>query len=167
MAATSPTSAYLTAAGAVGAATVSAGYVVEGPWEPLSLTLGWVLVALVAWSVLVGRPAGLALAAAVYVVRVGLHGVAGDRSPGLALAAVVLVAMVELGSISLEARQMPLELGPALARGVVAAAGAGVIVAVVAGGGEIPSVGGAGKAIIGLAAALASAGAVLLLARDP
>ena len=165
MAATSASSAYLTAVGAVGAAVASAAFVVEGRWEPVSLTLGWLVVALVASSVVLGGSAGLATAAALHVVRVAVHGVAGDRTPGLAMAAVLLVAMVELGAASLEARQIPLDLGSVLARVVIAVAGGGVAVAaVVIGVGSSAPVGG-GSALMGLAAAMTAGGLVLWVQR--
>ena len=165
MAATSTSSAYLTAVGAVGAAVTSAAFVVDGRWESVSLVLGWLVVALVASSVLLGRSAGLATAAALHVVRVAVHGVAGDRTPGLTVAIVLLVAMVELGAASLEARQIPVEFGSVLAGALIAAAGGGTAVAAVAIGVDFSAPVGAGSALVGLAAAMTAGGLVLRIQR--
>ena len=98
MAPTPPSTAYLTAGGAVAIGMVAAFFVPEGPWEPISAILGWTVPLLVAVGLTWGRPAAVVAAAAVFVVRIGVHGIAGDRSPGLAVSAVMLVAMIELAA---------------------------------------------------------------------
>lgn len=165
MAQTPASSAGLTAAGAVGVGVVAATFIVDGPWQPISMVSGWLVVGFVGVSVVWGRPAGLAVAAALHVARVGIHGIAGDRTPGLVFSAVLLVAMVELATASFEARQMPLPLDTALARSILLAAFAGLAVGLVAVAVRSTPVTGAGGAIIGLVAALSAAGVLVWLAR--
>lgn len=165
MAQTPASSAHLTAAGAVGAGVVAATFVVDGPWQPISMVSGWLVVGFLVVSVVWGRPVGLVMAAALHVARVGVHGIAGERTPGLVISAVLLVAMVELAAASFEARQMPLPFDTALARSILFAAAAGLAVGLVAVGVRSTPVAGPGAAIVGLVAALSAAGLLIWLAR--
>jgi hypothetical protein len=165
MAQTPTSSAHLTAAGAVGVGLVAATFIVDGPWQPISVVSGWLAVLFLVASVVWGRPVGLMVAAALQVARVGVHGIAGERTPGLVVSAVLLVAMVELAAASFEARQMPLPFDTALARSILLAAVAGLAVGLVAVGVRSTPVTGAGAAIIGLVAALSAAGLLVWLAR--
>jgi hypothetical protein len=121
----------------------------------------------VAVSVVRGRPGAMAVAAAVFVARVGVHGIAGDRFPGLAVWAFLLVAIVELAAVSFEARQMPLVVDAALARAIFLAAGAGVVVGVLAPGAGLSLVTGTVQVLSGLGAAAAVATILVRLARSP
>lgn len=130
MAPSPPTSARLTGAGAIGAAVVLAAFTPAGPWQPVSVFLGWAAVVAVLVSVGVGKPAGLAAGSVLFVIRAGVHGLAGDRTPGLVLTGVLLALMVELAAVSFDLRVMPLSPLRAAARAAAVAVGAGFVVAI-------------------------------------
>lgn len=112
----------LTAAAAILAAAALALATPTGPWQPASVILGWMAVLAVATGVLAGIPTAVAVATALLLLRLGVHGLAGDRTPGLVLSAVLLLAIVELASASFEARMMPLLMRWVLLRLAVLAA---------------------------------------------
>ena len=160
-----PPTSYLTAAGSLAVAVTAATFTVDGPWEPISMMLGWLVPMLLAIGLVLGRPGGVAAAAATYVVRIGVHGIAGDRTPGLAVSALLLVAMIELAAVSWDSRRMPIPLDGALARTVLLAAGAGLAVGLVAVGEPRALGSGAAPAVIGLMGAMAVTAILLRLGK--
>lgn len=140
----------LALAPAVALATMS----VPGPWEPVSVAVGWTAVVLLAGGIVAGYPSPIAVGTALLVARTGIHGLAGDRFPGLAISTVLILATVEMASLSFESRRMPLDLPRAVARALAAAAGGGLIVGVAASILDGPQLEGAGYRLLGLALAL-------------
>lgn len=169
MATTPATRPRLIGAAAIAPLLVLAVITPAGLWEPLALTLGWVAAACLAMGVIVGTPWGMGLGVALAVVRTGVLGQAGDRSPGLVVSAMLIVLALELASLSMEARMIPVDLGPSLVRAGMAATGAGLVVWVAGWLLQAPTPAGPGLLLIGLTAAFASAGLVLRFARraDP
>lgn len=143
--------ARLVGAAAVVAATGLVMFTPHGPWQPLSVLLGALAVVAVAIGVVSGRPGWLAGAVVILLVRVGVHGLAGELTPGLAPTAFGLVLMVELAAVSLEIRVMPRRVSLAVVRSVILAAGAAVGVEVVLLSGLVGD--GDGNQLWGLAAA--------------
>lgn len=76
-------------------------------------------------------------AAALLVVRAGIHGLAGDPSPALPVTAFLLVLVVELAALSLEARMIPLRALPAAVKAVALASVAALLVAAAQGSGLV------------------------------
>lgn len=165
MATTPATRPHLIGVAALVPLVILAAITPAGIWEPLAVTLGWVAVACLAAGLIIGTPWGIGLGVTLAVVRTGVLGQAGDRSPGLVLSAVLIVLALELSSLSLEARTVPIDPVRSLGRVALTAAGAGVVVRVSAWLLRTPTPAGPGLLLVGLAAALASAGLVLHLAR--
>jgi hypothetical protein len=129
------------------------------------VTLGWVAVLCLVVGVIVGTPWGIGLGIALAVVRTGVLGQAGDRSPGLVVSAMLIVLALELASVSMEARAVPIDLGASLTRAGMAASGSGLVVWVAGRLLQAPTPAGPGLLLVGLAAAFTSAGLVLRFAR--
>jgi hypothetical protein len=169
MATTPTTRPRLIGAAAIAPLVILAAITPVGIWEPLAVALGWGATACLAVGVIVGTPWGMGLGIALAVVRTGVMGQAGDRSPGLIVSTMLIVLALELASVSLEARTVPIDLGPSLVRAGMTATGAGLVVWVAGWLLQTPTPAGPGLLLIGLAAAFASAGLVLHFARraDP
>jgi hypothetical protein len=165
MATTPTTRPRLIGAAATVPLVILAAITPAGIWEPLAVTLGWVAAACLAVGVIVGTPWGIGLGVTLAVVRTGVLGQAGDRSPGLVVSATLIVLALELASVSMEARTVPIDLGPSLIRAGMAATGAGLIVWIAGWLLRGPTPAGPGLLLIGLTAAFASAGLVLRFAR--
>lgn len=165
MATTPTTRPRLIGAAAIAPLVILAVITPAGIWEPLAVTLGWVAAVCLAVGVIVGTPWGIGLGVTLAVVRTGVLGQAGDRSPGLVVSTILIVLALELASLSMEARTIPIDLGPSLIRAGMAATGAGLVVWLAGWLLQTPVPAGPGLLLIGLAAALASAGVVLGLAR--
>lgn len=165
MATTGSSGPGLSAFMAVGAAIVLALATPSGPWQPASVILGWAAVALVAVSLLAGYTWALAAGCATFLVRTGIHGLAGEGLAELALSTALLLMVVEFGATSLEGRLMPIHWPSMVARSLlVGATGGGVVVvvaAVVGGSGF----GGGGATVAGLAAAVLAAVVIVALSR--
>lgn len=165
MAAPTPPGARLTAALAVVVAVILAVVTPTGPWQPASVILGWSTVVLVGLGVAVGLAGPLAAGAVLTVVRVGVHGLAGDRVPGLVITSILLVVMVELALTSFETRVIPIHLPTAMGRLAVIAVVAGLVVVAVSGLAVDGGAAGAGGSLVALAAALAVGVVVYWLTR--
>jgi hypothetical protein len=155
----------LTGLGAILAAVGLALFEPAGPWQPIGALLAWVVVLSVALALLTGRATGLAVGASLTCIRLGIHGVAGDRTPGLVASAFLLIVLVEMGADSIESRRLPMATTGALLRSTMAAAaGAGVVgvLSVV----SAVEVGGPARFVVGLAAAVAVGSVALFLARS-
>lgn len=163
MATAFPSSASLTAAAALGVAAVLAFYTPSGPWQPVSVILGWSAVVLVAVSLLTGYTWGLAAGAVVLVARTGIGGLAGDQRPGLAVATALILAMIELGGASLEARRIPLDASTVAVRTVAVAGGGGLMVGLASRLIAGATVRGPGGHLVGLAAAFLAGSAIVWL----
>lgn len=144
------------------AAVALALYAPTGPWQPLSALLGWAVVLSVALALLTARATGLAVAASLTCIRLGIHGLAGDRTPGLVASAFLLILLVEMGADSIEARRIPVAASAALLRSTMVAAAAAGLAGVLSLVGAV-EVGGSIRLLIGLVGAVAVAGAVLWL----
>lgn len=135
-----------------------------GPWQPISALLGATVVLSVALALLTGRATGLAAGAALTCVRVGIHGVAGDRTPGLVASAFLVVLMVEMGADSIESRHVPMATTSTLLRSAMTAAAAAAAVGVLSLVTAV-DVGGSTRLLVGFGAAVAVAALVLGVAR--
>lgn len=156
---------HVTAALAGLAAVGLAALPVGGPWQPASVILAWSAVALVGTSLLTGHTWGLGAGAAIFVIRTGVHGLAGTGIMDLVVSAGLLVLLVEMGATSFEARRVPVDWPDAVARAVTIAVGAAAVVGLLAallGGWALQ---GAGAQIGGLAAALGLVAVVVWLHR--
>lgn len=165
MATTPATRSGLIGFAAVAVLAVPAAVTPDGPWQPVAVAMGWVATAVLAAGVVFGRPAVIALAVALGVLRTGVLGLAGDRSPGLAVSAFLLVLSLELASLSLEMRTLPVDQVSALARALAVAAVTGVVTGIAGWILAAPNFAGPGLLVVGLAAALATTGLVLGAAR--
>lgn len=161
MATTVQTNVRVTAASALGLAVLQASLSVSGPWQPASVILGWTAVVTLGVGLAMGLTGGVAAAAFLEVVRIGIQGISGDATPGLVVSAALLVAMVETASASLEARRMPTDLAIALAQAVLGASAAGAAVAVSILVVDVAAVSSTGWRVAGLAGAVAIAMVVL------
>lgn len=150
---------------ALAPAVALAAMSVSGPWEPVSVAVGWTAVMLLALGIGAGYPSPVAVGMALLVARTGIHGLAGDRSPGLAISTVLILATVEMASLSFEARRMPLHLPRGAARALAVAAGGGLIVGLAASILDGPPLEGAGYRLLGLGLALAL-GSILVWSID-
>lgn len=160
MAAPMASSSRLTGLCALLAAVGLALFEPGGPWQPLSVLLGWAVVLAVVVSLLTARATGLAVGASLTCVRLGIHGVAGNRTPGLVASAFLLILAVEMGADSIESRRVPIGAAGALLRStMIAAAGGGLagLLSLVTG----VEVGGSVRFFVGLAAAVLVAVIVL------
>lgn len=166
MAKTLAPGAGLTAAAAVSLSAVLASYTPSGPWQPVSVILGWSAVVLLAASLLTGYPWGLAAAAVVLVARTGIHGLAGGAGLSLTITAALILAVIEFGGASLEGRSVPGDLAAVAVRTVAIAAGGGLGVGLMSGAiaGAAPR--GIGVHLVGLAAAFVVGTLVLGLHRS-
>lgn len=150
------------------AASVMAALTPTGPWQPLSVILGWLAVALIVVGVVGGFPSWLAAGVAVLVVRTGVHGLAGDPAPGLALAALLLTLMLELAALSMELRLIPVRAWLGIVRAAVVAlvaalgvAGVMALMEHVAGGNHLAALAAAGVVgllVVGLGRAVPAGG---------
>lgn len=165
MASPPATSPRLMAAAAAAVAVMQALLSVTGPWQPASIILGWLAVVFVGVTLLTGYAGGLAIAAGVSVVRVGVEAVSGEVAGGPVLAAVLLAALIELTSASLEARRTPLEPRAVLARTVVVAAVTGIAVGLLVLGAGVTRPSGPGWNLVGVAAAVVVTGTILSVQR--
>ncbi|MGA7269633.1 MAG: hypothetical protein WB239_01045, partial [Acidimicrobiia bacterium] len=109
---------------------------------------------------------GLAVGAALTCVRLGIHGVAGDRTPGLVASAFLLILLVEMGADSIESRLVPMASTSTLLRSAMTAAAAAAVVGVLSLVTAV-EVGGSTRLLVGLGAALAVAALVLWVAGPP
>lgn len=134
-----------------------------GPWQPISGLLGAAVVLSVALALLTGRATGLAVGAALTCIRLGIHGVAGDRAPGLVASAFLLVVLVEMGADSIESRHVPMGAAGTLWRSAMTAAAAAAAVGLLSLVTAV-EVAGSARFLIGLGAAVAVAASVLWLA---
>lgn len=150
---------------AAGAAIVLALATPNGPWQPASVIFGWVAVALVAVSLLTGYTWALAAGCATFLVRTGIHGLAGEGLADLALSAALLLAVTEFGATSLEGRLMPTHWPSTAARSLLVGVGGGGVVVVV--GALVGGSGfeGTGATVAGLAAGVLVAVAIVGLSR--
>lgn len=150
---------------AIAPLVVLAAIIPAGLWEPAAATLGWLAVGTLTAGVLLGAPWGVAAGVTLAVVRTGILGLAGDRSPGLAVSALLIVLALELSTLSLEARTLPIDLGQSVARAVMKAAGAGGVAWLAGWILQAPPMSGTGLLLVALAAGFGSASLVLWLAR--
>ena len=156
------TSPRLTGLCALLAAVILALFEPTGPWQPISALLAWTVVLSVALALLAGRATGLAVAASLTCARLGIHGVAGNRTPGLVASAFLLILLVETGADSIESRRVPMAAPSALLRSTMtAAAGAGMVgvLSLV----TAVEVAGSARFLVGLAAAVLMAGLMFWL----
>ncbi|MFP3914965.1 MAG: hypothetical protein ACLFWM_08825, partial [Actinomycetota bacterium] len=99
---------------------------------------------------------------ATFLMRTGVHGLAGAGLADLVASAGLLLVVVELGSASLEGRSVPISAPASVARSLLVGGGGAGAVLVVA---VLEPVGWEVGAVVGLAAALVAALIVVALAR--
>lgn len=115
--ATAPaTTARLSGVAAVVTAVAAALVTPAGPWQPLSVILGWVVVLGVVATVIWGPPSGLGVAVVAWLARVGVHGQADTGTAMLVGSTAALILMVELTSLSTSSRTRSVSVTDHLAR---------------------------------------------------
>lgn len=158
--------ARLSAVAAVALGLGLAWHVPTGPWQPASLILGGLALVVLVLGLVTGSVGAVAGATVVFLIRVGIHGLAGDRGPGLVMTTVLILAMIELADHSFSARTGAVDLRSTMWWGVATVVFGAVTMAVTAPGPVGERLVGPWLSLAGVGAAVAAASVVLVVRRS-